>query len=120
MSDWNIKLLEEWDERIIELAKSHGLDWHPIVYETCDYYEMIGHMSYHGLPSHYCHWSYGKTFERTHQLYNAGVEGLPYELIINANPSIAYLMVQNPAYLLLDRWHHFFRRNENRKNPHRI
>lgn len=99
MSDWNLKLLEEWDERIMELAKGHGLDWHPIVYETCDYYEMIGHMSYHGLPSHYCHWSYGKTFERTHQLYNAGVEGLPYELIINANPSIAYLMRENPAYL---------------------
>ena len=77
MSDWNIKLLEEWDEKIIALAESHGLDWHPFVYETCDYYEMIGHMSYHGLPSHYCHWSYGKTFERTHQLYNAGVEGLP-------------------------------------------
>jgi stage V sporulation protein R len=99
VSDWNLKLLEDWDEKIIKLAEGHGLDWHPIIYETCDYYEMIGHMSYHGLPSHYCHWSYGKTFERTHQLYNAGVEGLPYELIINSNPSIAYLMRENPAYL---------------------
>ena len=99
MSDWNIKLLEEWDEKILKLAESNKLDWHPIVYETCDYYEMIGHMSYHGLPSHYCHWSYGKSFERTHQLYDAGQTGLPYELIINSNPSIAYLMIQNPAYL---------------------
>ena len=99
MSDWNLELLGEWDERIIALAEGHGLDWHPIIYETCDYYEMIGNMSYHGLPSHYCHWSYGKTFERTHQLYNAGVEGLPYELIINSDPSIAYLMRENPAYL---------------------
>ena len=81
MSDWNLEQLGDWDERILELAEKHGLDWHPIIYETCDYYEMIGNMSYHGLPSHYCHWSYGKTFERTHQLYNAGVEGLPYELI---------------------------------------
>lgn len=99
MSDWSIEKLREWDEKILKLAEGHGLDWHPIIYETCDYYEMIGHMSYHGLPSHYCHWSYGKTFERTHQLYNAGLEGLPYELIINSNPSIAYLMVQNPMYL---------------------
>ena len=60
---------------------------------------MIGHMSYHGMPSHYNHWSYGKTFERTHFMYNAGAEGLPYELIINSNPSIAYLMRQNPLYL---------------------
>jgi stage V sporulation protein R len=28
-----------------------------------------------------------------------GVEGLPYELIINSDPSIAYLMLQNPMYL---------------------
>jgi len=56
-------------------------------------------MSYHGLPSHYPHWSYGKSFERTHQLYNAGLEGLPYELIINSNPSIAYLMRENPLYM---------------------
>tara|TARA_A100000164_G_scaffold216081_1_gene191553 strand:- start:192 stop:1289 length:1098 start_codon:yes stop_codon:yes gene_type:complete len=30
-----------------------------------------------------------------------GQQGLPYELIINANPSIAYLMRENPAYLQL-------------------
>jgi stage V sporulation protein R len=28
-----------------------------------------------------------------------GMEGLPYELIINSNPSIAYLMRENPMYL---------------------
>ncbi|MBK26037.1 MAG: stage V sporulation protein R [Halobacteriovorax sp.] len=99
MSDWNFKLLEEWDEKICRIAEDAGLDWHPITYEVCDYYQMIGHMSYHGLPSHYQHWSYGKSFERTHQMYNMGAEGLPYELIINSNPSIAYLMRENPAYL---------------------
>jgi stage V sporulation protein R len=60
---------------------------------------MMGHMSYHGMPSHYPHWSFGKSFERTHQMYNLGAEGLPYELIINSNPSIAYLMRENPLYL---------------------
>ena len=60
---------------------------------------MIGHMSYHGMPSHYNHWSFGKTFERTHQMYNLGMEGLPYELIINSDPSIAYLMKQNDLFL---------------------
>ena len=99
MSDWNFKELKEWDEKICKIAESHGLDWYPIVYETCDYYEMIGHMSYHGMPSHYGHWSFGKSFERTHQMYNLGASGLPYELIINSNPSIAYLMRENPAYL---------------------
>ena len=97
--DWDFNLLEEWDDKICALAKTHGLDWFPITYEVCDYYSMIGHMSYHGMPSHYGHWSYGKSFERTHTMYNMGMEGLPYELIINSNPSIAYLMRENPAYL---------------------
>lgn len=99
MSDWSMKDLEVWDDKIIQLAKSYNLDWFPINYEICDYYDMIGSMVYHGMPSHYGHWSYGKSFERTHLNYNFGMTGLPYELIINSNPSIAYLMKENPLYL---------------------
>ena len=99
MNEWSLETLAEWDDRICNIASGHGLDWLPILYETCDYYAMIGNMAYHGMPTHYSHWSYGKGFERTHYMYNAGVEGLPYELIINSNPSIAYLMRENPLYL---------------------
>ena len=99
MSSWTFADLEKFDTEICDIAQEQNLDWFPIIYESCDYYEMIGHMSYHGMPSHYGHWSYGKTFERTHQRYNLGMEGLPYELIINSNPSIAYLMQENPLYL---------------------
>ena len=97
--DWKVDDLKEWDDKICEHARKYDLDWYPINYEICDYYEMIGHMSYSGMPSHYQHWSYGKSFERTHQSYNLGMSGLPYELIINSNPSIAYLMRQNPLSL---------------------
>lgn len=99
MSDFSLEELEEWDKKIEQLALKAGLDWFPILYETCDYYEMIGNMAYHGMPTHYGHWSFGKSFERTHQMYNAGREGLPYELIINSDPSLAYLMEENPLYL---------------------
>ena len=99
MSDFSLEELEEWDKKIEALALKAGLDWFPILYETCDYYEMIGNMAYHGMPTHYGHWSFGKSFERTHQMYNAGREGLPYELIINSDPSLAYLMEENPLYL---------------------
>ena len=99
MSNWQLSDLTVWDDRICNIAKENNLDWFNIVYETCDYYEMIGNMSYHGLPTHYSHWSHGKAFEVTHQLYNLGMEGLPYELIINSDPSIAYLMKENPLYL---------------------
>jgi stage V sporulation protein R len=99
MMDYSLDVLEEWDEKICKLAKGHNLDWYDIAYETLDYYSMIGAMSYHGLPTHFDHWSYGKTFEQTFHRYNLGMEGLPYELIINSDPSIAYLMRENPLYL---------------------
>ena len=99
MSDYRLSDLEDWDKRIGDVSQSVGLDWFPIVYEMCDYHEMIGNMAYHGLPSHFAHWAYGKSFERIHQMYNSGMTGLPYELIINSNPSVAYLMRENPLYL---------------------
>ncbi len=99
MSDWTEKDLLHWDEKIIEIAADMGLNWHPIDYEIIDYQEMLGAMAYVGLPTHYRHWSYGKEYERTHTLYNMGQTGLPYEMIINSNPSIAYLMRENALYI---------------------
>ena len=96
--DWNFNDLEEWDDKICQLAKDHGLDWFPITYEVCDYFSMIGHMSYHGMPTHYGHWSYGKSFEQQHSQYQHGVTGLPYELIINSDPCISYLMFDMSCY----------------------
>ncbi len=99
MSDWTETDLLHWDEKIIEVATDLGLDWHPIDYEIIDYQEMLSAMAYVGLPTHYRHWSYGKEYERTHTLYNMGQTGLPYEMIINSNPSIAYLMRENALYI---------------------
>ena len=97
--DYKLEDLKTWDERIIELAKNHNLDWFDLDYEVVDYHEMIGAMVHHGMPSMYSHWSFGKSFEQTMNRYNLGAEGLPYELIINSNPSLAYLMRENPLYL---------------------
>jgi stage V sporulation protein R len=99
MSDWTEKDLLHWDQKIAQVAENLGLDWHPIDYEIIDYQEMLGAMAYVGLPTHYRHWSYGKEYERTHTLYNMGQTGLPYEMIINSNPSIAYLMRENALYI---------------------
>ena len=118
---YNLKDLEHWDNRICDLTKKHNLDWYPILYETCDYYEMIGNMAYHGMPTHFGNWSYGKSFERLHSQYKYGVSGLPYELIINSDPCIAYLMLENPLYLQILIMAHcvghsdFFKNNRNFK-----
>jgi len=99
MTDWKVEELEEWDAKICEIGANFGLDWFDIDYEIIDYHEMISAMSYTGLPTHYRHWSFGKAYERTHTLYNAGLSGLPYEMIINSDPSISYLMSENQMYI---------------------
>jgi|TARA_Y100000310_G_scaffold216751_1_gene217825 stage V sporulation protein R len=99
MREWTESDLLYWDEKILRVAEDLGLDWHPIDYEIIDYQEMLSAMAYTGLPTHYRHWSYGKEYERSHTLYNMGQTGLPYEMIINSNPSIAYLMRENALYV---------------------
>ena len=99
MADWTVEELEHWDHKISQIGEKYGLDWYEIDYEIIDYHEMISAMAYTGLPTHYRHWSFGKAYERTHTLYNAGMTGLPYEMIINTNPSISYLMTENQMYI---------------------
>ena len=43
----------------------------------------------------YQHWSFGKHFLREEHLYRKGRRGLAYELVINSNPCITYLMEEN-------------------------
>jgi stage V sporulation protein R len=96
MPEWSMDELQEWDKKICTIGEALGLDWYPIEYEICDYKEMMGHMAYIGLPTHYRHWSFGKSFDRIQTEYNLGMSGLPYEMIINSNPSLSYLMTENP------------------------
>ena len=96
MAEWSMSELQMWDNKICKLGEELGLEWYPIDYEICDYKEMMGHMAYTGMPTHYRHWSFGKSFDRIQTEYNLGMQGLPYEMIINSNPSIAYLMTENP------------------------
>jgi len=48
-----------------------------------------------GMPVGYNHWTYGKHFVSNEQKYNRGHMGLAYEIVINSDPCIAYLMEEN-------------------------
>lgn len=48
-----------------------------------------------GMPIGYHHWSFGKKFISTEQHYKRGQMGLAYEIVINADPCISYLMEEN-------------------------
>lgn len=59
----------------------------------CDGYPM--HNSSVGLPLFYTHWSFGEKFVKELEAYKRGYMGLAYEIVINSNPCIAYLMEEN-------------------------
>jgi len=108
--------LERWDDRIRELVDAYGLNCYPQEFEVCDHHEMIGYMAYSGMPSHYPHWSYGKSFEKTKTLYDHGATGLPYEMVINSDPCLAYLMGDNSLCLNVLTIAHVYGHNDFFKN----
>ena len=48
-----------------------------------------------GMPVNYRHWSYGKEFIANEKSYRRGQMGLAYEIVINSDPCISYLMEEN-------------------------
>jgi stage V sporulation protein R len=115
-ASYTIDDLERWNERIINLVERFGLDPYPQEFEICDHEDMLSYMVYSGMPSHYPHWSYGKNFEKLKTLYDYGVSGLPYEMVINSNPSIAYLMRDNTLALQVLTIAHVYGHNDFFKN----
>jgi len=113
---YTLEDLEGWNDRIVALVKRFGLDTYPQEFEVCDQEDMLSYMVYSGMPSHYPHWSYGKSFEKLKTLYEYGVSGLPYEMVINSNPSIAYLMRDNSLALQILTIAHVYGHNDFFKN----
>lgn len=116
MMEYTIEQLEKWDDKIRAIAKSEGLDWYPQEYEICSYEDMICFEAYVGMLSHYPHWSFGKAYERKKTLYKYNLEGLPYEMVINSNPCIAYLMRDNTLLLQILTMAHVYGHNDFFKN----
>jgi stage V sporulation protein R len=115
-ANYAIEDLQEWNRRIVGLVQDFGLDPYPQEFEICDYEQMLSYMVYSGMPSHYPHWSYGKSFEKLKTLYDYGLSGLPYEMVINSNPCIAYLMRDNTLALQVLTIAHVYGHNDFFKN----
>jgi spore cortex formation protein SpoVR/YcgB (stage V sporulation) len=100
-AEWTIPLMEEtWD-----VIDDYGRNWLQLDYNepqfqitTAD--QMMSAYASVGLPSHYSHWSLGKSFINTKKDYLKGRSGLAYELIINSDPAIAYMMENNTMTMM--------------------
>ncbi len=95
-SEWSFPLLERFDREIGRIARDEfRLDTYANQMEVITSEQMIDAYSSVGLPINYHHWSFGKQFVATEQNYRRGQMGLAYEIVINSDPCIAYLMEEN-------------------------
>ncbi|MDP5150309.1 SpoVR family protein [Rheinheimera baltica] len=93
--DWTFDLLDAYHQEILRVAAYYRLDTYPNQIEVITAEQMMDAYSSVGMPLGYHHWSYGKKFIQTEQNYRRGYMGLAYEIVINSNPCIAYLMEEN-------------------------
>lgn len=86
--------LEAERQRIQAIAKKHGLDFFETVFQMCDYDEINMVAAYQGFPTRYPHWRWGMEFLQMEKGYEYGLQKI-YELVINTDPSYAYLLDNN-------------------------
>ncbi|AAO35625.1 stage V sporulation protein R [Clostridium tetani E88] len=113
---YNLKDLEYWSDKIEYIAKDLGLNYYDQEFEIINYNEMLCYEAYLGMPSRYPHWSFGKNYDKLRTLYQHNIMGLPYEIVINSNPCIAYLMKDNPLPLQILTMAHVYGHNDFFKN----
>jgi spore cortex formation protein SpoVR/YcgB (stage V sporulation) len=95
-AEWTFELIERYDQAIHEIAVGeYHLDIYPNQIEIIASEQMLDAYASAGLPIGYPHWSYGKEFIRNEQAYRKGARGLAYEIVINSDPCISYLMEEN-------------------------
>ena len=80
-------------KEIAEVARGLGLDFYPVHFEVCPAEALYSFGAY-GMPVRFTHWSFGKAFYRLKIQYDLNLSRI-YELVINSNPSYAFLLEGN-------------------------
>jgi len=94
--DWTFDLVEEVYSHIDRIAREkYRLNFYPNQLEVITSEQMLDAYTSVGMPLSYAHWSFGEAFVKQLESYKRGYMGLAYEIVINSDPCIAYLMEEN-------------------------
>lgn len=97
-TDWTCSLLEEIWQVIEKIGKdTFQLDFYPPRIEVLSSEQMLDNYTSNAMPIMYNHWSFGKHFLQHERNYKVQKRPLAFEVVINTNPSICYLMEDNTA-----------------------
>jgi spore cortex formation protein SpoVR/YcgB (stage V sporulation) len=95
-AEWSFDKIDRVYEEIEKIAKEElKLDWYPNQIEIISSEQMLDAYTSVGMPIMYNHWSFGKRFVEEYTKYRKGMMGLAYEIVINSDPCISYLMEEN-------------------------
>ncbi len=95
-AEWTFEKIERITDEIERIAQEElQLDYYPYRLEIISSEQMMDAYTSVGMPINYHHWSFGKQFITLQEQYKRGRMGLAYEIVINSNPCIAYLMEEN-------------------------
>jgi stage V sporulation protein R len=86
--------LEALSRHIEEIARSSGLDFFDVVFELLDARDVNAVAAYGGFPVRYPSWRFGMEYERLEKGHAWGLSKI-YELVINNDPTYAYLVRSN-------------------------
>jgi len=94
--DWSFSDIEDVYEQIEDVATNvFKLKTYQNQLEVISSEQMLDAYTSVGMPIYYPHWSFGEQFVKEREAYRRGRMGLAYEIVINSNPCIAYLMEEN-------------------------
>jgi len=93
MADSDVERLRDAIDDAWEEARNFGLDPFPTHFELVPASIMYEFASY-SLPGRFSHWTHGKAYYRQKMQYDFGLSKI-YEMVVNTNPSYAFLMDMN-------------------------
>ena len=86
--------LEQALEHIWDIALENHLDPFPTNFQIAPA-NIVYQIGAYGIPGRFSHWTYGRAYRQMKTQYDYGLSKI-YELVINSNPSQAFLLENNP------------------------
>jgi len=86
--------LAKMRDEVLAYARGYGLDPFETIFEMVDYEQVNALAAQGGFPVRYPHWRFGMEYDQLSKSYEYGLQKI-YEMVINTDPSYAYLLKSN-------------------------
>lgn len=99
-SAWTARDIEDFYQEIEKIGlEKMKLNIYPNDIQIVNAEQMLDAYAFNGMPVMYPHWSFGRDFIFNERAYQKGQQNLAYEMVINTDPCISYLMEENTTMM---------------------